>query len=100
MGKKYSYTWKQGGSSNRSIDFKQPLLEGTVFVDLLSGKAYRVHSLYKAKENDRAFPEMPEDVVQTLEAKSLSEEELLALRVKHRFELYDGIEPGYEFAIL
>jgi hypothetical protein len=96
------YTWKHAisGSSNRGLTFDRPLLEGMVFADLLTGKTYRVHSLYKAKEHDRITKSMPEDVVQTFDAKELGEKELLALRKKLKFEVNDSLNPEEEFAIL
>src|ERR1700746_3820872 len=96
------YTWKHAisGGSNRELKFDRPLLEGMVFADLLTGKTYRVHSIYNAKEHDRITKSMPEDVVQTFDAKELGEKELLALRKKLKFEVNDGLNPEEEFAIL
>jgi hypothetical protein len=96
------YTWKHAisGGSNRELKFDRPLLEGMVFADLLTGKTYRVHSIYNAKEHDRITKSMPEDVVQTFDAKELGEKELLALRKKLKFEVNDGLNPEEESAIL
>jgi hypothetical protein len=96
------YTWKHAisGTSNRGLKFDRPLLEGMVFADLLTGKTYRVHSLYKAKEHDRITTSMPEDVVQTFDAKSLAEKELLELRQRFKFDVSESLKPEEEFAIL
>src|SRR5258707_5627250 len=61
----YKYTWKHDISilSKRSLDFPQPLVSGMIFVDLMNGKAYRVHSVHKAKEHDKFIAQMPDDVV-------------------------------------
>ena len=71
-----------------------------VFADLLTGNAYRVHSLYKAKEHDRITTSMPEDVVQRFDAKPLAGKDLLDLRDRLKFELYESLQPEEEFAIL
>jgi hypothetical protein len=51
---------------------ERPLEVGTVLVDLCTGEKYRVLSLAKAKENDRAFAMFPEDVVHTWPAIGLA----------------------------
>jgi hypothetical protein len=43
---------------------------------------------------------MPEDVVQTFDATSLAEKDLLELRARLKFEVYDSLKPDEEFAIL
>jgi hypothetical protein len=102
MSNDYNYTWKHGISilSKHSLRFPQPLLSGMIFVDLLNGEAYRVHSLYMAKDFDRAGTTMPEEVVQTFPAGSITEDQLVGLRRKHRFEVTDALCPREEFAIL
>ncbi len=98
----YKYTWKHGISftSNIQVEFLRPLLQGMIFVDLSNGRTYRVHSLYKAKEMDRLHKGMPEDVVHTFPAGSLSDEELAALRKKHHFQPNEQLGPGEQFALL
>jgi hypothetical protein len=66
----------------------------------LSGEAYRVHSLYKAKDFDRSGTQMPEDVMQTFPAGSIPEDQLVALRKKHNFEVHEGLGRREAFAIL
>lgn len=102
MGTIFNYTWKHEISifSKHGLHFTQPLTAGMIFVDLLNGKAYRVHSVYKAKEFDRAGTTMPEDVVQTFPAGSVTEDQLETLRKKHKFEVQEGLGPREEFAIL
>jgi hypothetical protein len=102
MSNVYKYTWKDGITifSKHQIEFPQPLLDGMIFVDLLTGKTYRVNALYKAKEFDRAGPGMAEDVVHTFPFESLSEEQLIAVRKKYKFEVYEGLAPKEQFAIL
>ena len=97
----YTYTWKHEISilSNRSLEFPEPLVVGTIFVDLQNGKAYRVHHVGKAKDLDRKVSQMPDEVVQTFSAGTISEENLTALRVKHKYEP-EGLEPNFDFAIL
>lgn len=97
-----NYTWKHEISifSNRTLRFRQPLRTGMIFVDLLNGDVYRVHSIYPAREFDRSGKQMPEEVVHTFPLRSLSEEQLIALRKKNKFEVYDDLEPKTEFAIL
>ena len=96
------YTWKHAisGTSNRGLKFDRPLLEGMVFADLLSGKTYQVHSVCKAKEHDRITTSMSEDVVQTFDAKPLAEKDLLELRARLKFEVYESLKPEEEFAVL
>src|ERR1700722_6171052 len=98
MGKVYDYTWKHEVSilSKHGLHFTQPLTAGVVFVDLLDGKAYRVHSVYKAEEFDRSGPSMPEDVVQTFYVGSIPENQLVALRKKRKFEVSEGLGPREE----
>lgn len=98
----YRYTWKHEISilSKRQLEFPQPLLSGMIFADLLNGKAYRVHSVFKAKEHDRFVEQMPDDVVQTFTAGTLSEDDLTALRKKHKYEVQEGYEPNADFALL
>jgi hypothetical protein len=99
----YKYTWKHeiAFATRKQLEFrKAPLQPGMIFVDLLSGKAYRVHSIFKAKENDRFYSAMPEDVVQTFPARPLTDEELTALRERYKFQLDQSTGPGEEFAIL
>jgi hypothetical protein len=102
MSTAYEYTWKNGIviTSKHQLRFPQPLGVGMIFVDLLTGNAHRVHSLYKAKENDRDNAEMPEDVVQTFPVQVLTEEQLVALRKKYNFEVDESLAPDAQFAIL
>lgn len=99
---KHEYTWKHGISirSNRSLRFDKPLEVGTVFADLLTGEAYRVHSIYPAKELDRAISTMPEEVAHTFPMRHLTEEELRSLREKHKFQADETLRPQEEFVIL
>jgi hypothetical protein len=99
----FKYTWKHeiAFATRRQIEFsKVSLKPGMIFVDLLSGRAYRVHSIFKAKENDRFHPAMPENVVQTFAARPLTEEELTKLRERYKFQPDQNTRPGEEFAIL
>jgi hypothetical protein len=98
----YKYTWKHeiAFATRRQLGFRKPLERGMIFVDLVNGKSYRVHSIFKAKENDRFHPAMPEDVVQTFAAKPLTDGELIALRERYKFQPDQGTGPGLEFAIL
>ena len=69
----YRYTWKHeiAFATRKQLEFRKvPLQPGVIFVDLLNGKAYRVHSIFKAGENDRFHSAMPEDVVQTFPGKT------------------------------
>jgi hypothetical protein len=99
----YKYTWKHeiAFATTKQLEFrKAPLQPGMIFVDLLNGKAYRVHSIFKAKENDRFHSAMPEDVVQTFPARPLTDNELTALRERYKFQPDQNTGPGEEFAIL
>jgi hypothetical protein len=98
----YKYTWKHGIciSSNAEVEFRVPLQQGMIFVDLLNGNAYLVHSLYKAKENDRMITTMSEDVVHTFPSRSLTDEELATLRERYKFQPDELTRPGLELAIL
>jgi hypothetical protein len=102
-GSVYRYTWKHeiAFATRKQLEFrKSPLEPGMIFVDLLNGKTYRVHSVFKAKENDRFHSAMPEDVVQTFPARPLANEELSALRERYKFQPDQDARPGEEFAIL
>src|ERR1700722_17034925 len=99
----YKYTWKHeiAFATRKQLEFRRvPLQPGMVFVDLLNGRAYRVHSIFKAKENDRFHTAMPEDVVQTFPARPLTDEELAALRERYKFQPDELTGPSEEFAIL
>jgi|SRR5271169_1146317 len=98
----HQYTWKNDITfcSNQEVRFPIALQKDMTFVDLLNGKTYKVLSVQKAKENDRDNLQMPEDVVQTLSAGSLSVEELATLRAKYKFQPDEQLTPGGELAIL
>jgi hypothetical protein len=102
MSTNHEYTWKHGISilSQHTLQFSRPLLVGMIFVDLLNGEAYRVHSLYKAKGLDRSGTTMPEDVVQTFPSGSVTEDQLAALREKHNYQVNNDMLPREDFAIL
>jgi hypothetical protein len=72
----YTYTWKHEISilSKRSLEFRQPLIAGMIFVDLQNGNAYRVQSVSRAKDLDKVVSQMPDEVVQTFSAGTISGE--------------------------
>lgn len=78
----FRYTWKIGPEITTGRDFcaDKPVTEGTVLADLFDGKLYRVSSFYKASARDRFQNVMPETVMHTWPAGSLSEEQLTNLR--------------------
>lgn len=82
---KYNYTWKNGLclTSNQSLSFEFPLTKDMMFVNLETGKRFKVFSVDKAKENDRHNTDMPEDVVQTFDAGVLTEQQLAELRKRY-----------------
>jgi len=98
----YRYTWKHGISisSRTEVKFRVPLQQGMIFVDLLNGDSYQVHSLYKAKELDRFSTVMPENVVHTFPSRSLTDEELNTLRERYKFQPDELTQPGEELALL
>jgi hypothetical protein len=86
--------------SDTEIGFPQALQKDMRFVDLLTGNAYLVLSIHKAKENDRHNLEMPGDVVQTISAGSLPLAQLESMREKCKIKVGENLKPRREFAVL
>jgi hypothetical protein len=60
-------------------------MEGTILTDLFDGRLYRVTRFYKASATDRFQNVMPETVMHTWPAGSLSEEQLTNLRNQENY---------------
>jgi hypothetical protein len=77
-----------------SVRFRaKPLEKDVVFADLRNGRAFKVYAVSKGTEEPGSFKHVPEDIVHTFDAKSLSEGELTQLRTRCKFE--DGDEWKY-----
>ena len=98
MVKVYQYVWKHNGPMSRpdatSVGFMKPLEEGGMFADLRNGRIYHVLGISKVKEPG-SFNDVPKEMVQTSDAKPLSEGELLDLRKRCKFD-----EDQREYVIL
>ena len=81
------YTWKHESefTPDTTLKTNRPLEIGKVLVDLCTGQTYRVHTIAKAKENDRAFTTLP--------AGSCSEEELAKLREQASYTVTEDCKP-------
>ena len=79
---KHEYTWKIGlqYSSNTKLSTNRPLSENAVIIDLLDGHRYQVGAIYPAMAKDKEWSFLPDTVVHTWPAGSLSEGELTKLR--------------------
>ena len=53
-----------------------------MFADLRSGRAYRVVAISKVNDG---FGHTPKEMIQTSDAKPIPEEQLMALRDKHKY---------------
>ncbi len=81
------YTWKIGleHSSSRKLETSRPVPENAVLIDLYDGHQYRVQAIHPAGPADREWPFLPDTVIHTFPAGSLTEDELSALRKKARY---------------
>ena len=83
----FEYTWKIGFeyASRRGLRTNRPPSENTVLIDLFDGLRYAVWSIFPAGPHDREWAMMPETVLQTWPAGSVSAEELTLLRTKAKY---------------
>jgi hypothetical protein len=81
------YTWKIGfeHSSSRKLQTNKPVPENTFLIDLYDGHRYRVQAIYPAKPSDKEWSFLPDTVLHTFPAGSLSEPELVALRERAKY---------------
>jgi hypothetical protein len=93
----FDYVWKHNGPlpvDATSVRFRDKALEKeAVFADLRNGRSFKVFAVSKGTEELGTFKHVPKDIVHTFDAKSLSEEELMQLRTRCKFE--DGDEWRY-----
>lgn len=85
--KMYDYTWKIGlqFASRTKLQTNKPLAENTVLIDLYDGHRYLVQAIYPAKPTDKEWAFLPDTIVHTWPAGSLSENELRKLRERARY---------------
>ena len=83
----YNYWWKIGieGHPNRSIQFKRPLEVGSVLVDLFDGKKYLIQTVTSVGNENKEFQQIPDKMIQTWPAGTVSKNDLAQLREKHNY---------------
>jgi hypothetical protein len=93
----FDYAWKHNGPlpvDETSVRFRdKPLEKDVVFADLRNGREFKVFAVSKGTEELGTFKHAPKDVVHTFDAKTLSDDELIQLRTRCKFE--DGDEWKY-----
>jgi hypothetical protein len=89
------YTWKNGiqFSSNIKLQTNRPVPENAILIDLYDGHRYRVQAIYPAKPTDKGWNFLPDTVIHTFPAGSLSEEELRDLRKRAEYTLNEFCGP-------
>jgi hypothetical protein len=99
MARVNDYAWKHNGpvpsTGDTSVRFAKPLEKGTVFADLRNGRTYTVLTISKVKEPGY-FKDVPKEMMHTLDAKPLGEEELATLRDVHKADQ----DPDWPYLIL
>jgi hypothetical protein len=83
----HDYTWKIGlqFSSGTELRTNKPLAENMVLIDLYDGHRYLVQAIYQAKPRDKEWGFLPDTVVHTWPAGSLSADELSKLRERAHY---------------
>jgi hypothetical protein len=91
----YDYTWKNGlqFSSRTRFRANRPVTENSVLVDLYDGSRYLVRALYPAKTADKEWDFLPDTVMHTWPAGSLSEHELAELRKRAKYPADGYVTP-------
>jgi hypothetical protein len=94
----YDYFWKHNGTptdtNETSVRFTKPLKEGSMFADLRNGRTYNVVAVSQVKES--SFKDTPKEMIQTSDAKSITDEQLTALRDSHKYPA----DPEWPYLIL
>ncbi len=93
--KTHDYTWKIGFqySSGTKLSTNKPLQESTVLIDLYDGHRYQVQAIYPAKPSDKEWTFLPDTVVHTWPAGSLTEDELTKLRERAQYTPDECCQP-------
>src|ERR1700738_2818815 len=84
----YEYVWKHTGkppldTNVQTLHFNKPLKQGSIFADLRNGNTYDVVAVSEVKD---VFKHTPKERIRTLDGKTIPEEQLTALRDKHKFD--------------